>query len=457
MPKGIRRRTTEGVTLADLLPSLRTSLASRLEHGLWPATARQSCAGTLTVGGVDTAHLAATFGTPVIAFDLSDVRERARSYRDALPGVEIAYAAKAFLCRSMARLADQEGLSLDVCSGGEIAVSAAAGFPGERMILHGNVQTAEDLKAAFAAHVGRIVIDSLDGIDRIAALAPHRQPVLLRIVPAVDAGTHAGLTTGTEDQKFGLSVATGDAAQAVARVLARPELDLVGLHCHIGSQVRSVRAYADAARVTVALLAEIARVHGRALPQLDLGGGHAVAYAENETSLRLAEFARTVPALVHDECARLGIPVPRLTVEPGRALVARAGVTIYRVGAVKHGLRRTFVAVDGGMSDNPRPALYGVRYPVRLVGRPAQAPSLAVTVVGRHCESSDVIAEDVLLPADVAVGDLLAVPCSGAYHASLASTYNHVGRPPVVAVASGAMLPMLRRETVDDLLRRDAG
>ena len=393
MPNGIRRRTTEGVTLADLLPSLRTSLASHLEHGLWPVTAHQSCAGTLTVGGVDTARLAAAFGTPVIAFDVSDVRERARCYRDALPDVEIAYAAKAFLCRSMARLVEQERLSLDVCSGGEIAL----------------------------------------------------------------AGTHTGLTTGTEDQEFGLSVATGDAARAVARVLARPELDLVGLHCHIGSQVRSIRPYTDAARAVVALLAEIARVHRRVLPQLDLGGGHAVAYAADEHPIRLAEFARTVPALVRDECGRLGIPAPQVTVEPGRALVARAGVTIYRVGAVKHGLRRTFVAVDGGMSDDPRPALYGVRHPVRLVGRPAQAPSLAVTVVGRHCEPSDVIAEDVLLPADVAVGELLAVPCSGAYHASPASTYNHVGRPPVVAVASGAMVPMLRRETVDGLPRRDAG
>jgi diaminopimelate decarboxylase len=445
------------VTLADLIPSLRTSLSCRLEPGLWPETARATCDGQLLVGGVDLAHLAARFGTPVLAIDAADVRSRCRAYREALPGVEIAYAAKAFLCRAMARLADQEGLALDVCSGGEVAVAAAGGFPGHRMVLHGNVKTDEDLKTALGVGVGRIVIDSLEEIATLAALVPARQQVLLRVVPGVDAGTHAGLTTGTEDQKFGLSIATGAAAEAVRGVLACPELELVGLHCHIGSQVRSVTRYVEAAERMVAFLAEISREHGIELPQLDLGGGHAVAYAPGERAVDLAEFARIVPAVVTAACHRLGMPVPRLTVEPGRALVARAGVTVYRVAAVKHGVRRTFVAVDGGMSDNPRPALYGARYPVRRFGRPVTVPSAPVTIVGRHCESSDVLAEDVLLPADVAAGDLLAVPCSGAYHVSLSSTYNQVGRPPVVAVASGAAVPMLRRETIEDLLRRDAG
>ncbi|MFD1534007.1 diaminopimelate decarboxylase [Pseudonocardia aurantiaca] len=445
------------MTLADLIPSLRTSLSSRLEPGLWPETARTTCEGQLLVGGVDLAHLAARFGTPVIAFDVTDVRSRCRAYRAALPDVEIAFAGKAFLCKAMARLADQEGLALDVCSGGEVAVAAAGGFPASRMVLHGNVKTDEDLKIAFAAGVGRIVIDSLDEIAALATLAPTRQQVLLRVVPGVDAGTHAGLTTGTEDQKFGLSIATGAAADAVRRVLARPELELVGLHCHLGSQVREVRRYTEAARRMVAFLAEIAREHGVELPQLDIGGGHAVPYAAGENAFDLTYFGRTVPAIVAAECRDAGLEVPRLTVEPGRALVARAGVTVYRVAAVKRGLRRTFVAVDGGMSDNPRPALYGARYPVRRFGRPVRLPSAPVTVVGRHCESSDVLAEDVLLPADVAAGDLLAVPCSGAYHSSLASNYNQTGRPPVVAVASGAAVPMLRRETIEDLLLRDAG
>ena len=445
------------MTLADLIPSLRTTLACRLEPDLWPVTTRMTCAGQLLVGGVDLTHLAAQFGTPVLAFDVEDVRERCRAYRAALPGVEIAYAGKAFLCRAMARLAHQEGLALDVCSGGEVAVAAAAGFPGERMVLHGNVKTDDDLKAALAAGVGRIVIDSLEEIGPLAALVPSREQVLLRVVPGVDAGTHAGLTTGTEDTKFGLSITTGAAAEAVRRVLARPELELVGLHCHLGSQVRSVRRYIEAARRMVAFLTEIHREHGVGLPQLDVGGGHIVPYAEGESAFDLAEFGRTVPAVVADGCRELGLPVPRLTVEPGRALVARAGVTVYRVVAVKRGVHRTFVAVDGGMSDNPRPALYGARYPMRRIGRPVRVPSAPVTVVGRHCESSDVLAEDVPLPTDISPGDLLAVPCSGAYHVSLSSTYNMVGRPPVVAVASGAVLPVLRRETIDDLLRRDVG
>lgn len=445
------------MTLADLIPTLRTSLSAKLEPGLWPETARAHCDGSLDVGGVDLAHLATRFGTPVVAVDTTDVRSRLRAYREALPQAEIAYAGKAFLCRGMARLVEQEGAALDVCSGGEVAVAAAAGFPGERMVLHGNVKTPEDLKAAFAAGVGRVVIDSLDEIAPLAASAPRRQAVLLRVVPGVDAGTHAGLTTGTEDQKFGLSIATGDAAEAVRRVLDRPELELVGLHCHIGSQVRSVTRYASAAARMVAFLAEIHREHGVLLGQLDLGGGHAVGWTAAEPALSPGALARTLPAVVANECRAAGIPVPRLTVEPGRAIVARAGVTVYRVCAVKRGATRTFVAVDGGMSDNPRPALYGVRYPVRLIGRPARVASAPVTVVGRHCESSDVIAEDVLLPGDVAAGDLLAVPCSGAYHVSLSSNYNHVGRPPVLAVAGGAALPLLRRETTDDLLTRDVG
>ncbi|GAA3102861.1 diaminopimelate decarboxylase [Pseudonocardia yunnanensis] len=445
------------MTLADLIPSLRTSLSSRLAPGLWPETARATCDGQLLVGGVDLAQLAAQFGTPVLAIDATDVRSRCRAYRESLPGVEIAYAAKAFLCRAMARLVDQEGLAMDVCSGGEVAVAAAAGFPGARMVMHGNVKTVEDLKTAMATGVGRIVIDSLEEIAPLAALVPTRQQVLLRVVPGVDAGTHAGLTTGTEDQKFGLSIATGAAAQAVRGVLARPELELVGLHCHLGSQVRSISRYVEASERMVAFLAEISREHGIELPQLDIGGGHAVAYAPGEESMDLAAFGRTVPAAVAEACQWHGLRMPRLTVEPGRALIARAGVTVYRVAAVKHGVHRTFVAVDGGMSDNPRPALYGARYHVRRFGRPERVPSRPVTVVGRHCESSDVLAEEAMLPEDIAAGDLLAVPCSGAYHSSLSSTYNQIGRPPVVAVASGATVPMLRRETLEDLMLRDAG
>jgi diaminopimelate decarboxylase len=446
------------MTLRDLLPTLRPTLAARLEPRLWPRSAQMDCDGALRVGGVDLADMAEAYGTPAVAIDVDDIRSRIAAYRDAMPDVEIAYAAKAFLTRAMARLVDEEGLSLDVCSGGEVGVAAAAGFPGERMILHGNVKTPADIAAALQAGVGRIVIDSLDEITMLATMASGlsgRQQVLVRVAPGVDAHTHAGLTTGTEDQKFGLSIATGAAAEAVRRVLAQPELELVGLHCHIGSQVATIRPYLDAATRVLDLHAAIAREHGIELPQLDIGGGHAVAYAEGDRPLDPAEFGRVVPAFVERACAERGVSMPRLTIEPGRALVARAGVTVYRVAAVKRGATRTFVAVDGGMSDNPRPALYGVRYPVRLIGRPVRDAMVAMTVVGRHCESSDVLAEDVLLPAGIAVGDLVAVPCSGAYHVSLSSTYNQVGRPPVVAVENGRTTPMLRRETLDDLLRRD--
>lgn len=443
------------MTLADLLPSLRPTLAARLEPGLWPLTTRSTSDGTLTVGGVDLAELAGRAGTPLLVLDTADVRARCRAYRRALPDAEIVYAGKAFLCRGMARLVASEGCSIDACSGGEVAVAAAAGVPGERILLHGTVKTDDDLKAAFAAGVGRIVLDSADDVDRVAALAPRRQRVLLRIAPDVDAGTLPGLTTGTADGWFGVPLA--EAGEVVRRVLARPELELVGLHCHLGSQVRTIARYETAAVRMAGLLARIAADHGVVPPELDLGGGHAVPYAEGEPTLDPAAFARAVCGTLRRACRAHGIAEPRLLLEPGRAIAARAGVTLYRVGAVKRTGDGTTVLVDGGMSDDPRPALYGARYPVRLVGRATRAELRTVRVAGRHCESTDVLADGVRLPADLAPGDLLAVPVSGAYHASMASTYTQVPRPPVVAVGAGAVLPLLRRDAPEDLLRRDAG
>lgn len=445
------------MTLADLVPSLRPTLAARLEPGLWPLTARSTCDGALNVGGTDLTELAGRFATPLVVLDTADVRARCRAYRHALPDAEVAYAAKAFLCRAMARTVAQEGLSIDACSGGEVAIAAAAGVPGERILLHGNVKTDEDLKAALDARVGRIVIDSPDEVDRLAALVPYRQKVLLRVTPDVDAHSHPGLTTGTHTSKFGLPIGTGEAAATVRAILDRPELELVGLHCHIGSQVGSIARHQSAAARVVGLLAAVAHEHGVTLPQLDLGGGHAVAYSEGAPATDPAAFGRAIRGAVAGCCRTHGIPVPRLTIEPGRAIVARAGVTVYRVGAVKRAAGRTFVAVDGGMSDNPRPALYGARYPVRLLGRATKARPERVSVVGRHCESTDVIADDVALPSDIVAGDLLVLPCSGAYQASMASSYNQVGRTAVVAVGSGAAMPILRRETHEDLLRRDVG
>ncbi|GGM73481.1 diaminopimelate decarboxylase [Longimycelium tulufanense] len=444
------------MTLAELLPTMRSMVQARLESRVWPTGTTVDAHGDLRVGDLRVAELANRFGTPLQLLDTTDVRRRCRAYRAALPHAEVAYASKAFLCRAMARLVADEGLSLDVCSAGELAVARSVGFPAERILLHGNAKTPEDLKAALALHVGRIVIDSLDEIDQLGALVRDRQRVLVRVAPGVDGQTHASITTGTDDQKFGFPLSTGAAAEAVRRVLAEPSLGLVGLHGHIGSQIRKVASFEEATRRLIGLMARIRDEHGVELPELNIGGGHAVPQLPGDEEFDLAGFANRIEVAVHDECHRHGLRVPRLTIEPGRALVATAGVTVYRVTAVKNTTRR-WVAVDGGMSDNPRPALYGAQYAVRLIGRPHTFPTQPATVVGRHCESGDVLAREVPLPHDLRAGDLLAVPCTGAYHHSLASNYNMVGRPPVLAVEGGVARLLVRRETEEDLLRRDVG
>jgi diaminopimelate decarboxylase len=418
---------------------------------LWPLTAEPP----LAVGGVSLTEIAERFGTPAYVLDEEHVRHRCRDYRKALHPHRVAYAGKAFLCRAMLRWVREEGLWLDVCSAGELALARSVGFPPERILLHGNGKTPEDLTAAIEYGVGRIVVDSAGEVARLAALAGlagdrrHRQKVLVRVTPAIDTHVHRALTTGVEDQKFGLSLASGAAADAVRRVLDQPSLTLVGLHCHLGSQVDDPERYALAARRMVAFTAELG-----GLPELDLGGGHAVAYHPGERGLDVQAFADHVLPAIAAECAAREIPRPELIVEPGRAIVAAAGVTLYRVLAVKHGVR-TFVVVDGGMSDNPRPALYGSRYAVARVGDREGMPDQPMTVVGRHCEAGDVIATDVPLPGDVRPGDLLVVPCTGAYHHSMASNYNMITRPPVVAVRAGRAWPLVRRETEEDLIRRD--
>ncbi|MFB9835004.1 diaminopimelate decarboxylase [Actinoallomurus acaciae] len=417
---------------------------------IWPLTADPGH----SVGGVSLTEIAERFGTPVYVLDEEHVRHRCREYRKALRPHRVAYAGKAFLCRAMARWVDEEGLWLDVCSAGELALARSVGFPAERILLHGNGKTPADLAAALEYGVGRIVVDSAGEVARLAAQAgdrPHPQKVLVRVTPGVDPHVHRAVATGVEDQKFGLSLASGAAADVVRRVLGQPTLALAGLHCHIGSQIGEPDGYETAARRLVAFMAEMG-----GLPELDLGGGHAVAYRPDEHGLDVCTFAARVLTAVAEECSVRGIPEPSLTVEPGRAIVAAAGVTLYRVIAVKHGAR-TFVVVDGGMSDNPRPALYGSRYSVTRVGRRTGASETPATVVGRHCEAGDVIAADVPLPADVRPGDLLAVPCTGAYHHSMASNYNQIARPPVVAVHGGRARPLVRRETLEDLIRRDVG
>jgi diaminopimelate decarboxylase len=423
----------------------------------WPCTALREPDGEISVGGRRLSRLAAEYGTPAYIVDEADVRYRCRTYAAAFPSGEIAYAGKAFLCRAMAHWVAQEGLSLDVCSAGEIAVARSANFPPGRIILHGNAKTPEDLQAAFQYGVGRMVVDSISEIARLATLAPRHQRILIRVTPGVAASVHPKVATGVEDQKFGFSLSSGAAAEAIQRVLTHTELELVGLHCHLGSQLTDLTAYETAARKLIGLMAAARDRTGLLLAELNLGGGHAVPYVEGDKGFDLAEFADRMKRVVAAECATLRLPVPRLVVEPGRAIVNRAMVTLHRVLAVKHvcGVR-TFVAVDGGMSDNPRPELYAARYSVHPL-RPTRGPMETMTVVGRHCEAGDVIAADVPLPADIRPGDLVVVPGTGAYNHSMASNYNMVGRPPVIAIRDGAARLLVRRETTSDLLVRDVG
>ena len=426
---------------------------------VWPASAVEPREGELTVGGVPLAEVAARFGTPVYVIDEDEVRERCRTYRHAFPDAEVLYAAKAFLCRAMVHWMAEEGMGLDVCSAGELELAVTTGFPPERIVLHGNAKSPRDLDTALRLGVGRIVIDSPSEIARLAAaVGPDGlQKVMVRVVPGISAGGHEKIRTGTEDQKFGLSISDGYAQHVIARILDQPQLELTGLHCHLGSQITSVKPYLAAVRRMVGLMARLNEQHGLVLRELDLGGGHGIAYRPGEPALDLTALARKVRAELTEACTAAGLTVPRLIIEPGRAIAGPAGIALYHVLSVKRTGAHTYVAVDGGMSDNPRPALYGVRYAPRLVGRHSTAAPAPVTVVGRHCEAGDIVAADVELPDDIRPGDLLAVPAAGAYHLSMASGYNLVGRPPVVAVDDGRARLLIRRESLEDIRSRDVG
>ncbi|MDT7570968.1 MAG: diaminopimelate decarboxylase [Actinomycetota bacterium] len=430
-----------------------------LEPSVWPTTARRSAGGVLTLGGIDVRDLAAEFGTPAYVLDEQDFRDRCQSWRDAFADADVYYAAKAFLCTEIARWIADEGLGMDVCTGGELAVAERAGFPAERLTFHGNNKSLSELERALAYGVGRVVVDSFEEIVRLAAIADRRgirQKVLIRATPGVEAHTHEFVQTGQEDQKFGFSLASGAAAEAARRVVGLPSLELVGLHCHIGSHIFDTRGFSLAAHRMVGLLADVRDEHGIELPELDLGGGTGIAYTSADDPMPVKEFADGLRAIVERECAAASLALPRLAVEPGRGISGPTTVTLYEVGTVKElpGLR-TYVSVDGGMSDNIRTALYDARYTAVLASRQSTADPRNVTLCGKHCESGDIVVHDVPLPGDLVPGDLVAVPASGAYHRSMASNYNHVPRPPVVAVRDGAARVIVRRETEDDLLRLD--
>ncbi|MGI9164437.1 MAG: diaminopimelate decarboxylase [Mycobacterium sp.] len=436
-----------------------------LAPNVWPRNLIRDDDGTVRIAGVTVTELARQFGTPLFVIDEDDFRGRCREMAHAFGGGEnVHYAAKAFLCGEIARWIHDEGLSLDVASGGELAVALHAGFPAERITMHGNNKSVAELTAAVSAGVGHVVLDSLIEIDRLDAVAGAAgvvQDVLVRVTVGVEAHTHEFISTAHEDQKFGLSLAGGAAIDAVRRVFAADHLRLVGLHSHIGSQIFDVGGFELAAHRIIGLLRDVVAEIGVAktaqLSTVDLGGGLGIAYLPNEDPPPVADLAAKLTAIVRNESAAVGLPVPRLVVEPGRAIAGPGTITLYEVGTVKDvalggGKHRRYVSVDGGMSDNIRTSLYGAEYDVRLASRStATAPALA-RIVGKHCESGDIVVRDAWVPDDIVAGDLLAVAATGAYCYSMSSRYNLIGRPAVVAVRDGRARVILRRETVDDLL-----
>ncbi|MET8350042.1 MULTISPECIES: diaminopimelate decarboxylase [unclassified Micromonospora] len=432
-----------------------------LMPGLWPRTVTRGADGALAVAGLSVRDLAAEFGTPMYVLDEDDVRSRCRDFRSAFPTEDVYYAGKAFLCRAVVRMIAEEGLHLDVCTGGELATALAAGMPPERIGFHGNNKSVTELARALDAGVGRIILDSFIEIDRLTALARERgvRPrVLVRVTVGVEAHTHEFIATAHEDQKFGFSLAGGAAAAAAFKVLDEGVLELRGLHSHIGSQIFDASGFEVSARRVLALQAQIRDARGVELPELDLGGGFGIAYTTQDDPATPQDLAKRLRKIVDSECAAERLAVPRLSIEPGRAIVGPSVFTLYEVGTVKDldGIR-TYVSVDGGMSDNIRTALYDASYSATLASRASTAQPMLARVVGKHCESGDIVVKDEFLPADVQPGDLVAVPGTGAYCRSMASNYNHVPRPPVVAVRDGQARLIVRRETEEDLLALDVG
>ncbi|MDI3212905.1 diaminopimelate decarboxylase [Arthrobacter sp. AL12] len=465
-----------------------------LHEGLWAGGVARNKAGELAIDGITVSELQRQFGTPLFVMSENDFRARARAFSDAFNdafadicgGVDVYYAGKSFLCTAVVRWVEEEGLRLDTASGGELAVAARAGIPGPDVALHGNNKSDGEIHRALDLKLGRIVVDSLAELERVAKIADARgetAKVMLRLTPGVHAHTHEFIATAHEDQKFGLSMA-GDstdqaglsaAEEAVAAASGYPGIELLGLHCHIGSQIFEPDGFALAAEKLLDFLAAMQTKYSIVLPELDLGGGYGIAYTPVDTPRPAAEIAQAMAAVVRTKCAELGISSPRISIEPGRAIVGSTTFTLYEVGTLKTvrvdapapgdagapgesvTYPRRYVSVDGGMSDNPRPVLYDADYSAILASRTSEAAPQLSRVVGKHCESGDIVVRDVYLPEDVAAGDLLAVPGTGAYCWALSSNYNYLARPGVVAVRDGSARLIVRGETEEDLLNRDMG
>ncbi len=443
---------------------------------VWPRGARRRADGAVTIAGVALPDIVAEFGTPVMVVDEQDMRSRMRDMAAAFGAPEhVHYASKAFLTRTIAHWVDEEGLSLDVASENEFLIARAADFPAARIAAHGNNKSRGFLRRLVTEKVGRVVLDSFQELERLADIAAECgvvQDVLVRVKPGIEAHTHEFIATSHEDQKFGFSLASGSAFEAARQVLDSSSLRLAGLHCHVGSQVFDAEGFSLAAERVLGLLERIiddlgpSHPGGRAglaaqLSHLDLGGGYGIAYTTDEVALDVSAVARDLLRRVAGHARDFGLPEPTVTVEPGRAIAGPSTVTVYEVGTVKDvhiaaDKTRRYVAVDGGMSDNIRPALYGAEYDIRVVGRLVHGTPVTTRVVGSHCEAGDILVDSLAAPDDICAGDLVALPATGAYCYAMSSRYNSFGRPAVVSVKDGQATLMVRRETVADILALEA-
>jgi diaminopimelate decarboxylase len=423
----------------------------------------------ISIAGMTAKDLAKEFGTPAFFIDQADFYARATAWNTALNDSfgdnagTVYYAAKAFICTEVARWIKDIGIGIDVCTGGELSVALAGGIDPAKIELHGNNKSVAEIEKAVASGVGTIVLDSLYEIERVAVAAAKTnkvQRVLLRLTPGIEAHTHESIATAHEDVKFGFSIASGSAWEAIAAVRSHASLELRGFHAHIGSQIFGYESFELSAERLIGLLAKYRDEFKSELPELDLGGGYGIAYLPGDVAVVPADTMKALAAAVHSNCQTHGLKVPTISIEPGRAIVGPTMLTLYEVGTVKdvtleNGTHRRYVSVDGGMSDNIRPSLYGAVYTTVLANRTSTANNVSSRLVGKHCETGDIVIREIDLPDDIVPGDLLAVPATGAYGRSMASNYNHVPRPPVVAVKDGKARVIVRRETEDDLRMLD--
>ena len=423
--------------------------------------------GVLSIAGCSGEKLVKEFGSPLFVIDQADFFLRAKSWRQVLDtsfgGGQLYYAAKSFICIEIAKWLKELKLGLDVCSAGELAVALAADFPASDIEFHGNNKSEGEITTAIKAGVGTIVIDSFDELTRVAEIAKSlnkTQKVYLRLTPGVDAHTHEFISTAHEDVKFGFSIASGAANEAIEKCMEQSSLNLAGIHCHIGSQIFEVEGFKIAAQRLVAVLAAFRDKYSKELAELNIGGGYGIAYTKDESGISPDVVIPAIASVIKDECAKAKLAVPRISIEPGRAIVGPTTTTLYLVGTTKsvkldNGSERRYISVDGGMSENIRPALYGAVYSAFLANRSSTAELISSRVVGKHCETGDILISEINLPSDIKAGDLLAIPATGAYGRSMASNYNHISRPAVITVINGSARVILRRENEQDLLNLD--